>query len=86
MSLVTMPVISNICAKEGRKEDGVASYQKDDQCAKAAPPRHAPSPRGQSSRHFFHIAFKHSQASITFFVSRFLSGIRSFSAAEHALT
>jgi hypothetical protein len=30
---------------KGRKEDGVANYKKDDLCAKAAPPRHAPSPK-----------------------------------------
>ena len=28
----------------------MASYKKDDSCAKAAPPRHAPSPRGAGVR------------------------------------
>ena len=32
-------------SKEGREEGGVASYQKDNLCTKAALPRHAPSPK-----------------------------------------
>jgi hypothetical protein len=39
----------NIKSKEGRKEDSVTSYRKDDLCAKVAPPRDAPSPKERCS-------------------------------------